>query len=347
MGRTASQGPPRRRHREEQRRRVPSKPGPQTALQAPNRDSETLPSKDLTPRSARRGAASSHLLPRGRQGVLHRGLGDRTRRPPPNPNPSLPEPAPAPQSSQGGPPRSLSVPPPRPRRHPPPPLSDLSPRGPSRQRDASIPAAQEVATEARSPEAAARGASRTGGVAPPPGNRTPHCCLRLLVVALATRLSLATAAARRCWSVSRGRGRLRAKAGDALGRAGSLESVSGMGRRAEGCVRAGCVGSQRPGSRSVGGAARPPQRPPTERPPSGPRAAPRPPRALQEVCKVRTHGPLPAASRCGPSRHRSLPGTACTPSSSQPPLSASFIVIWSRCATARNSLSLRRSSPRS
>lgn len=128
--------------------------------------------------------------------------------------PSLPDPSPPPslQSSQGGPPRSHSVPPPRSRRDQPPPLSDLSPRGPSRQRDASIPAAQEVATKSRTPDAAARVASLAGSRAPPPSNRTPHCCHRLLVLVPAARLSLAIAAARRCGRVSRGRGRRELKA---------------------------------------------------------------------------------------------------------------------------------------
>lgn len=53
------------------------------------------------------------------------------------------------QSFQRGPPLAPSGPPPHSRWDQPPPLSDLSPQGPSRQRDASITAAQKVASTSR------------------------------------------------------------------------------------------------------------------------------------------------------------------------------------------------------
>lgn len=82
-----------------------------------------------------------------------------------------PEPSSLSFSSQRGPPLSRFGPPPRSRRDQPPPLSDLSPRGPSRQRDASILAAEKVATTYRPHHSAARVASLAGSQAPPPSNQ--------------------------------------------------------------------------------------------------------------------------------------------------------------------------------
>lgn len=144
-----------------------------------------------------------------------------------------PEPSSLSFSSQRGPPLSRFGPPPRSRRDQPPPLSDLSPRGPSRQRDASILAAEKVATTSRPHHSAARVASLAGSRAPPPSNRTAHCRHRLLVHGPAAPLSLALAAARRCGRVSKGRRNreLKAPARERgwRTRAGSLELFLGTG----------------------------------------------------------------------------------------------------------------------